>query len=150
MSDSMIHASQFRKGRAAVSGALMIEVLITLIIIAVGFFGIAQLILRSTQYTAHAEQNTLATLAASDVSERLWLVAANRQPGDCSTQGLGLQISQNEINHPLAAFLPGSALVLESRGNDCQVTVSWEQARGIFPAGDELIYRFPLPTGGQP
>ncbi len=53
-------------------GFTLLEVLIALIVVSIGFLSIAQLQLRSLQYSHASLQRTIAVVQANDLVERMW------------------------------------------------------------------------------
>lgn len=53
-------------------GFTLLEVLIALIVVSIGFVSIAQLQLRSLQYSHASLQRTIAVVQANDLVERMW------------------------------------------------------------------------------
>lgn len=70
-----------RKFSSSCRGFLMIEVLVTLLILAVGLLGAAALQARSLQYAYASSQRTIATIQANDLVERLWASACKLPAG---------------------------------------------------------------------
>lgn len=62
-------------------GFLMIEVMVTMIILAVGLLGAAALQARSMQYAYVSAQRTIATIQANDLVERLWASSCSLPAG---------------------------------------------------------------------
>lgn len=66
-----------RKFGSGCRGFLMIEVMVTMLILAVGLLGAAALQARSMQYAYASAQRTIATIQANDLVERLWANACS-------------------------------------------------------------------------
>lgn len=73
--------SPMNKGHSTSDGFSLIEVLVTLVIVAIGLISIAQLQLRSLQYSHASLQRTMAVVQANDLVERMWT-------GYCDTSGV--------------------------------------------------------------
>lgn len=75
---------QCSKGRPySVRGLTLLEVLIALIVLSVGLLGVAALTLQSLQNVHSSLYTSLASAAALDYEERLWLQAAGLKHGQC-------------------------------------------------------------------
>ena len=72
------HSGKFGSG---CRGFLMIEVLVTMVILAVGLLGAAALQARSMQYAYASAQRTIATIQANDLVERLWASSCSLPTG---------------------------------------------------------------------
>ena len=75
---------QCSKGRPySVRGLTLLEVLIALIVLSVGLLGVAALTLQSLQNVHSSLYTSLASAAALDYEERLWMQAAGLNHGEC-------------------------------------------------------------------
>lgn len=79
--------SHSRKFRYSCRGFLMIEVMVTMVILAVGLLGAAALQARSMQYAYASAQRTIATIQANDLVERLWANACKLSDSPEDTVG---------------------------------------------------------------
>jgi len=64
-------------------GLTLLEVLIALIVLSVGLMGVAALTLQSLQNVHSSLYTSVASAAALDYEERLWILAAGLLPGEC-------------------------------------------------------------------
>ena len=64
-------------------GLTLLEVLIALIVLSVGLIGVAALTLKSIQNVHSSLYTSLASAAALDYEERLWMQAAGLNHGEC-------------------------------------------------------------------
>lgn len=123
-------------------GVGMIEVLVTVIIMAVGLMGLASLQMHNLKSVNGTEQRTLATLMAYDLAERIRSnkgagLAAYRAEGAigavaCSDCSLA-QIAQDDL-HNWQAELTASGLneavgrVTFDAAGHLEIKISWDQA----------------------
>ena len=135
-------------GRKNNTGFSLIEVLVALVVAAVGLLGVAALIVFSMRASFESRQQTIASLLAVDVHERAWLdshvVPDNDADRECSPNWV-----------QLGTFLPGGGLddVDFDVGGDfpeCTFRVTWEGAAGAVGAiqtfGGEFSHNFIIPS----
>ena len=67
-------------------GLTLIEILVALLVLAIGLIGIAALNLTSLQNANSAYHSSLAASIALDFEERLWLEVARKGAGECVSQ----------------------------------------------------------------
>lgn len=148
------------------SGFTLIEALVALIVLSFGLLGIAAMQLKSLQGSHVSFQRTIATLAAQDAAERLWVelgVHGRRCPNPDSDYYLEKDVDGNLIN-PLVhisdwqsnwgVHLPLRNITLvgyELDGvgdvSECEysIVVGWEDDRFEGEDVSELNYRVRLP-----
>ena len=126
------------------AGFSLIEVLITMLILAIGLLGIAAMQLRGLQYNQDAYMRSQINLLAYDIADRMRLNSANAadyvadynvptaMPGGC------VQATAQDAANDLAcwhqqvfgAIPPGSNANITVAGNLYTVTLSWTDREG--------------------
>lgn len=129
-------------------GFSLIEVLVALVITAIGLLGIAALVLFSMRASFESRQQTIASMLAVDVHERAWLDSHVFDPGTPRT------CSQDWVQ--LGAFLPGGGLddltpVVGGTFPACTFTVTWDDTTvgvvgGMRTFGGEFTHNFIIPS----
>lgn len=129
------------------AGTTLIEVLVTLIVLAIGLLGLAGLQASSIQSNQSAYYRSQATLLASDMADRM---RANRSatlagaytfsfPASSASHavsGTQAQKDRAEWLNRLASVLPGGTGQVERNGELVTVSVRWDDARGEIRAAD--------------
>lgn len=115
-----VHSSMSRSGRHQQQGVALLEVMIVFFVLSIGLLGMAALQLKSIQYSQSAYMRSQATVAATDMLDRLRLRGGNEfVAGDAELTSW-------------VALVNG---VLPTNGNDpeqncdagvCTVSISWE------------------------
>ncbi len=72
--------------RVSQSGLTLIEVMVALLVLSIGLAGVAILHLSSMRYAHSSYYSSIASTAALDLEERLWIVAAENEDS-CVTSG---------------------------------------------------------------
>lgn len=130
-------------------GFTLIEVLVTVIILAIGLLGLAGLQLGGLRYSFSAYQRSQATIMANDIVDRM---RANRTvaaagnydidlgdaPGAQDCTGTGANCSTNtmadadlyEWKQALADVLPAGDGSVERNGANFIITIQWDDTRG--------------------
>lgn len=130
-------------------GITMIEVLVTVIVLAIGLLGLAGLQLNSLRFTHSAYQSSQATVMANDIMDRMranrpaaetgvYDIALGTTPGSSSCQGVGADCAPDtmaaadlyEWKEALAATLPDGDGSIASNGTVFTITVQWDDTRG--------------------
>jgi type IV pilus assembly protein PilV len=130
-------------------GFTLLEALIAVLVLSLGLLGVAAMQLKAVQSAHVAYQRSVATLAAQDAVERLW-VALGRGDGSCPLA--------NEINSiddladwhdTWSVYLGGlaSSPVNPDGSDPCKytITVSWNDARFSNEDVSTLVYIVRLP-----
>lgn len=112
-------------------GFSMIEVLVTLVLLAFGLLGLAALQMKTLQSSHSAYQRGIANIVASDTVEMLWAnIAAAAPLTTAQIQALAIQRwTQTENNQ---VTLPGvNIAIIEPAAGDTLYTVqvSWDETR---------------------
>jgi type IV pilus assembly protein PilV len=149
------------------SGFSMIEVLVTMVILAIGLLGVAGLQIASVRNTHVAAQRSIATQQASDIVERMRanmgpFIGGVPVPGEGTAGGaydnLGANIpaapacapgctpaQQAVVDHAdwntaNAALLPnGNGTVVGSLANGFIVTINWTEAAEAAPVARSFV-----------
>nr|WP_269816184.1 type IV pilus modification protein PilV [Halomonas sp. G15] len=127
-------------------GFTLIEALVALVVLSIGLLGVAALQVKSLQSAHLSYQHTLASLAAQDAAERLWVAYAYSSPtcpaltvinGEGSDWHDGWSgYFRNLDAEPLAPGSDGCGFVIK---------ISWEEDRFFDENVSELIYVARLP-----
>jgi type IV pilus assembly protein PilV len=140
-----------RAAKRRQSGLSLVEVLVTVVLVAVGLLGIAGLQLTSVQNTSSAAQRFQATLLAEDIVERM---RANRSQAIAGRYVLAVGAAVGSVGlarddllewRGALAELPGGDGGIELDGNQVTVTVRWTDASTANP-GDATAMELQLRT----
>lgn len=119
-----------RKARvvcARTAGITLIEVMVTLLLLAIGAMGSAMLQLKALQATHSAHQRTVASIFAADVAERLWQGLAR---GRIEQGWLANWERRRECAEASGhVCLPALDVALAGAGHQRVITVSWTESR---------------------
>lgn len=124
------------------SGFTLIEILISMLILAIGIMGIAALQFKGLQYNQDAYFRTQINFLAYDIADRMRLNRANaaayamgtytvnNEPGGCNQTGTGAVGQTNDIacwKHQLFESLPAgsTAKIVDGGGGLFTVTLEW-------------------------
>lgn len=130
------------------AGATLIEVLVAMVVLAIGLLGLAGLQATSIQSNHSAYYRSQATLLAGDLGDRMRANRAQATNGDYSidfpTSSSSHSVSGTQAQKDTAEWLNRLALTLpEGTGkverNDTLVTISirWNDTRGQIKASDD-------------
>ncbi len=130
-------------------GVTLIEVLVTVIVLAIGLLGIAGLQLNSLRFTYSAYQNSQATIMTNDVLDRMranrpaaetgaYNIALGSTPGTASCVGTGANCTFAtmasadlfEWKQALATVLPSGDGSVVQNGDLFLITIQWDDSRG--------------------
>lgn len=104
------------------SGAMLLEVLVSILIFSFGILGLVGLQVVATQNSAGAEYRTLASTLASDLVSQMWL----KKTSDPSSANLSADIT-NWNTKVLASGLPNvTANVLRGADAVTTITITWK------------------------
>ncbi|MFN6972221.1 MAG: type IV pilus modification protein PilV [Rheinheimera sp.] len=126
-------------------GFSLLEVLISMLILAFGALGLAGLQMKTLQASHSAYQRGLANIIAADAVERLWANAAAAAPLTVAQLQAQLQQRWNETNNNNVT-LPGlvATIVAPAAGDTLYtVTITWEETR-FDDANTTFSYSFRL------
>lgn len=108
-------------------GFTMIEVLVAVLILAIGLLGVAGVQLLSMQQTSNANKRSVATLYAQDLAERM------RANGDSNLNASDLSTIETNMKKSLG---PGSEVDVAINGSFAEIEIKWNE-RDSFAEGNE-------------
>lgn len=131
-------------------GFTLIEVLVTVIVLAIGLLGLAGLQLTGLRYTHSAYQRSQATILTNDIADRMranrtaalnngaYNIALGVDPGAASCEGSGAACSPTDManadlyewKQALADILPAGDGSIVQNGTSFTITVQWDDTRG--------------------
>jgi type IV pilus assembly protein PilV len=115
------------------TGFTLIEILVTVIVLAIGLLGLAGLQATSLSFNSTAYQRSQATNLAYDIADRMRanvVAARNGQYDDTGTPtGLAIQDLQ-EWNQALINALPAGTGSITRNGNVFTIIIQWDDTRG--------------------
>lgn len=119
-------------------GFSLLEVLVAVLILAVGLLGVAGMQIKALKSSHLSYQRSIANLAAQDMVERLWVEMANSNrlcvdPGDSSDTNSVFYIWASEWEEKLSNLSSESSV---SRA-ECEysITVAWTDERFLASSG---------------
>jgi type IV pilus assembly protein PilV len=141
------------RNHPSAKGFTLIEVLIALVIMAIGLLGMASLTMISLQSSQGAYLRSQATLLAYDIAERmranhdqaitsnaytLTTTSSTSDPG-CKATGCTpndqAQLDIHEWRTALTESIPGSkAIISRANGNEYTIDISWEESSALQQA----------------
>lgn len=139
-------------------GFTLIEALVAVLVLSIGLLGVAAMQLKALQSSHVSYQRTIATLAAQDAVERLWVNLGEKTVQDCPTAGTaGLQDWKDDWSAHLTLR---TVTTIQEFTASCEygIVVGWDDQRFIdeSQAEDEvsqglstLHYRIKLPKNTQ-
>ncbi len=108
------------------SGFTLLEVLVALVILAVGLLGAAALQINALSSAHSAYQRSIASVIAVDAGERLWVDLANGQLNANKVQTQWQKFWQDRLDTTLPDF---SGSIACNDDNVCTITVIWSETR---------------------
>ena len=127
------------------SGLGMIEILVTVLVIAIGILGVASTQVVSLQMNTQSQSRSQAVLLAEDILDRIranpgnpaaYALAAGSAQGanngacDTSFVPANASVTANDIaawENSLACLLPAAERTIAVNGNTVTVTIDWDQ-----------------------
>lgn len=130
-------------------GFTLIEVLITVVVLAIGLLGLAGLQLNGLRFTHSAYQTSQATIAAYDIIDRMRVnrnaaesgaydIDFGSAPGGANCTGSGADCTTAQLaaadliewKEAIAANLPAGDGAVERVGSAFLITIRWDDTRG--------------------
>lgn len=132
--------------RHSSQGFTLLEALIAVLVLSLGLLGVAAMQLKAMQSAHVAYQRSVATLAAQDAVERLW-VALGEGEGECPLADAIDDIDGLTDWGTLWGVYLGGLDTSPVVANDCEytVTVAWDDARFGDENVSNLVYVVRLP-----
>ncbi|MDR2876924.1 MAG: type IV pilus modification protein PilV [Chromatiales bacterium] len=131
-------------------GFTLIEVLITVIILAIGLLGLAGLQFSGLRFTHSAYQRSQATILTNDILDRMRVnrriaengaydIALGAAPAAANCTGLGIDCNPanmaradlSEWKNAIATMLPAGDGSVRRNGSAFVVTIQWNDTRGV-------------------
>lgn len=139
-------------------GFTLIEVLVTVIVLAIGLLGLAGLQLTGLRYNYSAYQRSQATILTNDIVDRMranrtiaesagYDIALGVMPAAASCEGTGASCAPAamanadlyEWKQALANLLPSGDGSIELNGSNFTITIQWDDSRGEEPAQELAV-----------
>lgn len=130
-------------------GFTLIEVLVTVIVLAIGLLGLAGLQLNGLRYSYSAYQTSQATILTNDIIDRMranrdaadngaYNIAIGTEPGEVVCKGTGANCSSGDManadlfdwKQELGTLLPAGDGSIQQNGAEFMITVQWDDTRG--------------------
>mgnify|MGYP006394106645 CR=1 FL=1 len=109
-------------------GFTMVELLVAILILAIGLLGVAGVQLRSLQQNATAAQGTQVNIYAQDVLERI------RLNNDAAIGSSELDPIQDRFRQAIGD--PNATITQSISGSTATITLSWTARDALVPAGE--------------
>lgn len=126
-------------------GVSLLEVMIAVLVLAVGILGAASLQLNAIRYSASAGYSTQASVIASDLLDRMRANSASLEnyavsiEGDCTRSKGGGNIAVRDLadfTEAVTCYLPRSTGAIVISGDRATISISWFEARTVADAED--------------
>lgn len=129
------HSSCTKKPGSGQRGSTLLEVLVSIVIIAFGLLGLAGLQATSVKSNLSAYQRSQATLLAYDLADRMRASRDNALAGDYDEGSAAVE--RTSWDQSIVRALGGGATGLVARnGAFVTITISWDDNRGRIRQGD--------------
>ncbi len=143
------HATDARTANTGQRGVSLLEVMIAVLVLAVGILGAASLQLNAIRYSASAGYSTQAALTAGDMLERMRAnpsalphYAAASVTGVCAANAGGASITAQDMAdfaRSVTCELPAAAASIAVAGGRATVSISWSEARTVANEGNTVF-----------
>lgn len=130
-------------------GVTLLEVMVAVLILAVGVLGAASLQLNAIRYSASAGHTTQATLAARDMLDRmranpsvLASYATASVAGTCAPSSGGATIVSQDMadfTRSVTCQLPAANASIVVNGGQATVSIAWSEARTVAGGGTTTL-----------
>lgn len=130
-------------------GVTLLEVMVAVLILAVGVLGAASLQLNAIRYSASAGHTTQATLVARDMLDRmranpsaLTSYAAASVSGSCASNSGGATIVSQDMadfTRAVTCQLPAASASIVVSGSQATVSIAWSEARTVAGGGTTTL-----------
>jgi type IV pilus assembly protein PilV len=139
--------------RSAQAGFSLIEVLVTVVVLAIGLLGLAGLQINGLRYTHSAYFRSQATILAEDILDRMranraaaeagnYIIGIGTSPGTASCEGTSANCTSDQMagadlyewKQVLSKTLPQGNGSVARQGDGFRVVVQWDDSRGADAA----------------
>ena len=136
--------------RSPECGFSLLEVLIAVLVVSIGMLGVSAMQLKGLQSSSHSYQRTLASVAAQDAIERLW-IELWEDPTSCPAPSSIQSDWTSNWGSLLEGMESSGSTVVADTSEACvyTVTVKWNEER-LEDDVANLVYRARLPGGIEP
>ncbi len=125
-----------RPWRFCQSGFSLLEILITMVIIAIGLMGFAAMMVHSMKNNRTAMQRSMATFYAYDIIDSMRVNRSAAESGNYTREftdspPTGTSVADNDLNlwlTELSGKLPGGAGKISILGNTVTVQIRWSES----------------------
>lgn len=124
------------------SGFTLLEALIAVLVLSFGLLGVAAMQLKSMQSSHLSYGRSVATVAAQDAVERLWIELGSSPP-TCPEPSTVIDAWHNEWVQKLPSLIKANSIV-RLAGCDYRVTIGWGDSRFDGEDVSELVYETSL------
>lgn len=126
------------KPTITVNGFTLVEVLVALLISAIGLLGLAATQIKSLQYATNSFDYTVSLIQANNTVERFWLDLCDLQTGNQAYD----QAYKNSLSPQLAGY---NLSLPENFSNDFEIMVSWQDERLTDNLADQVKVNVSFP-----
>ncbi|EZQ16028.1 type IV pilus modification protein PilV [Pseudomonas sp. G11-1] len=126
-------------------GVSLLEVLVAVLVLAIGVLGAVSLQINALRYNASAAYNTQASFLAYDMLDRMranadnlssYTININSACADSSPGASILATDRQDFAHAVSCLLPGGYGSVAVNGNLATVTIGWSEERIVAAAGN--------------
>ncbi|HIZ51575.1 MAG TPA: type IV pilus modification protein PilV [Candidatus Pseudomonas excrementavium] len=126
-------------------GVSLLEVLVAVLVLAIGVLGAVSLQVNALRYNASAAHNTQASFLAYDMLDRMRANTANLSSyainvnTACAASSPGASIlatDRQDFAHAVSCLLPGGYGSVGINGNRATITIGWSEDRIVAASGN--------------